>query len=221
MKTLKILSRIAVSLMLCAQSHAIEWTARGIGSVTSLHGLSATQMIVMAREAAVMDAQKAILEQVKGFEMTSDSRVVHKALENEIITKHSKGIMRSGKIVSEKQIGSQVYEVVMVYEDNTKYDKALAKEEIVDLVESKAAASDTVPCLNISPTETTIQALETAARSEEANYDHKPPAWLFGSNDIEDNSDNEDDEVTELKRINNLKKQTIESLNRQLKLKKK
>lgn len=105
------------------------YEARGVGSIGKHYQLHPTQKMVMAREAALMDAQKGLLEQVKGIEVQSNSRVSNKALESEIVEKSVQGILKAYQLVSERQLGNQAYEVVLRFDDGKTKDQI--KEEAV------------------------------------------------------------------------------------------
>jgi hypothetical protein len=109
-------------------SQATIYRSRGIGYLGGNDTYPLTQRQIMAREAAIMDAQKSLLAQISSFKLSADARVQDKVLSSEEISRSIEGVLRDARIESEKQLGKVAYEVTMIYGDKTEPKKPARKQ---------------------------------------------------------------------------------------------
>ncbi|PCJ20351.1 MAG: hypothetical protein COB02_04775 [Candidatus Cloacimonadota bacterium] len=201
---------------------AQNYQARGVGSIGQHYNLHPTQKMLMARESAIIDAQRRLMEFVVGAKMKTNSVRKNTALLSEEVTSQSEGLVRGAIIISERQIGTQAYEVVMAIKDDS-YDKRVDLEEIIDKNKSHQKMEERVTpitqdyindSLDISPNAMQVQNIQVRVEQTESVEDDVPPAWLFDKKDIEEmkKSNSLRQKLKELERINKLKSQMIESL---------
>ncbi|MCO4780813.1 MAG: hypothetical protein KC646_00710 [Candidatus Cloacimonetes bacterium] len=222
--------------------YATTLQARGVGAIGNQSNLHATQKMLMARESAIMDAQKNLLEQVIGTTLQTASTRKDTALFDETITKRSEGLIRGALIVSERQIGNKAYEVVMQIEQidrsSTPLQQASINPQDINYVSIDHSQAQEEVSMDISPNgvnqQNTYQAYQTqspvytqpkavapAHIVDNTADDDEAPDWLFhkdeNGNVIKDNSDLEK-KIADLERINKLKEMTIKSIKRQNKM---
>ncbi len=86
--------------------------ARGYG-VAPEKIRSESQALILAREAAITVAQRRLLGKIKGVQIDSEQRVKNAQVQSDVITKQVQGIIRGARIVKEKKIADNAYQVVM------------------------------------------------------------------------------------------------------------
>lgn len=123
-----ILTGMTILLMAASISQAAIYRSRGIGYLGGNDTYPLTQRQIMAREAAIMDAQKSLLAQITSFKLSADARVEDKVLSSEEISRSIEGVLRDARIESEKQLGKVAYEVTMIYGDKTEQKKPVKKQ---------------------------------------------------------------------------------------------
>lgn len=222
--------------------YATTLQARGVGAIGNQSNLHATQKMLMARESAIMDAQKNLLEQVIGTHMQTAATRKDTALFEETVTKRSEGLIRGALIVSERQIGNQAYEVVMQIEQidqsQPQQQASIAGQDINYVSIDRSPAQQEVS-MDISPQGATNQSSYQAIQTQSPVYsqqqfikrpsaavtstedEDEAPDWLFhkdeNGNIIKDNNELEK-KIADLERINKLKEMTIKSIKRQNKM---
>ncbi|PCJ15298.1 MAG: hypothetical protein COB02_18135 [Candidatus Cloacimonadota bacterium] len=118
MKNIILKSIVALGISITL-TNAQSYQARGVGSIGQHYNLHPTQKMLMARESAIIDAQRRLMEFVVGAKIKSDSTRKNTSLLKEEVRSQSEGLVRRARIVSERQIGNQAYEVVMAIVDET------------------------------------------------------------------------------------------------------
>lgn len=97
----------------------VEWNkgeandiqALGIGMAPA--GSNHTRGKVLARRAAIVDAQRNLLEYINGVSLDADTKVENLAVGSDVIRTQVSGIIRGAKIVSERYNTDGSYEIVL------------------------------------------------------------------------------------------------------------
>jgi hypothetical protein len=96
----------------------VDWTqgvieAVGTGVPPTRAGLSDAQRRLLARRAAIVDAQRNLAETINSIHLTSATTVRDLAVEEDVVRTTLDTFIKSGQIVSEKALPDGSYEVVM------------------------------------------------------------------------------------------------------------
>jgi hypothetical protein len=234
-------------LSVVTMTQANIYRARGIGYLGGNESYPLTQRQIMAREAAIMDAQKSLLAQISSFKLSSDSKVEDKVLSSEEISRSIEGVLRDARIESEKQLGKVAYEVTMIYGNEKRIKKSARKAASAIAIKSKmplevhpgvydtgldlTPGADTPDPMGPSEVPAILRAKtmpqvrfqpEVNDRVEQQGSDEKIPDWLkLYEDEPSAQSHGADegikDQVKDLKRRMKLRDETIESLRKTLK----
>lgn len=95
----------------------IDWTkeeirARGIG-IAPKFATTPGQITALAREAAIVAAERNLLKVIAGTHITSETTVQNLILESDVIKTKVSGLLKGAVIVEEKPYGTNGYEVIM------------------------------------------------------------------------------------------------------------
>ncbi|HEY3378708.1 MAG TPA: hypothetical protein VGL77_14570 [Armatimonadota bacterium] len=161
----------------------IDWSqqevrARGIGFAPKFAKTPA-QITVLAREAAMVAAERNLIKVIYGVHVTSDTTVENMVLTQDTIKTSVKGLLKGAVIVSEKPYGDEGYEVVLAV--NLYGDKASIAQSI-DLVGQFKAANPGATVVPSTPKVETPKPAEPAAPTPPAPAaDPAPPAQLISA----------------------------------------
>lgn len=96
---------------------SINWeqgTVEAVGSgIPSIMSKSPAQARLMARRAAIVDAQRNLLEAIEGVRLDAETTVQNFATTNDIVKTQVSGIVRNSKIVNEQLLADGTYQVTM------------------------------------------------------------------------------------------------------------
>ncbi len=132
----------------------IDWSkeeirARGIGFAPKF-AKTPGQMTVLAREAALVAAERNLLKVINGVHVTSETTVENLEVTQDIIKTSVKGLLKGAVIVSEKPFGENGYEVVLAV---NLYDEKNALSQSIDLPVQFKAANPGVTIVPTTPKE--------------------------------------------------------------------
>jgi len=101
-----------------ATKGAIDWTnavveATGSGAPPTAPGFSEAQRRLMARRAAVVEAQRNLAETINGVHLTSYSIVQNFVLQDDTIRTTLEAFIQGARVVNERQLPDGSYEVVL------------------------------------------------------------------------------------------------------------
>jgi hypothetical protein len=135
----------------------IDWSkqeirALGIGFAPK-YETNTAKATVLAREAAIVAAERNLLKAINGVRITSDTTVRDLVVESDVIKTHVEGLLKNAVILSEKAMPqSNGYQVVMgidLYGDKKclaeEIDLPKQAEKAVDLILEKSAGKDEKP----------------------------------------------------------------------------
>lgn len=91
-------------------------TASGFGTVDAAKAVNSVQAKMMAKRAAMLDAQRQLSEQVRGVQLTGGTTVKDYEVTSDIVATRVKGILQGAFVVSsdiDKEADSFVAEVVL------------------------------------------------------------------------------------------------------------
>ncbi|PCJ15375.1 MAG: hypothetical protein COB02_18120 [Candidatus Cloacimonadota bacterium] len=235
MKNIILKSIVALSLSITL-TNAQSYEARGVGSIGQHYNLHPTQKMLMARESAIIDAQRRLMEFVVGAKIKSDTTRQNTALLSETVRSQSEGLVRRAKIISERQIGTQAYEVVMAIVDEETQIQVVSNIASNDAhkemnqrqtpishdyvnnsldISPRSGSNESVSS-NYSPAPSYQQTYSTAIQNLSSSQieDDAPPAWLFDKKEIIEYKSKkaQSERLADLERINKLKSEMIDQL---------
>ncbi len=94
----------------------IDWTkgqVRALGVGVPPPGTTGAQARVMAREAAIVVAERNLLKVIKGVHITSETTVENLMLKNDLIRARVEGVLQGAQVLQEKAHEDGSYEVVV------------------------------------------------------------------------------------------------------------
>lgn len=219
---------------------ASSYRVRGVGSVSQLSNMHPTKKILMARESAIIDAQRRLVEQVRGVYIKSQATRVNTALLNERVQVKVEGLIKQARIVSEKQISDQAYEVIMeIVDKKSDYKINLGFTTSNKVAPSKWTKSPSFTQSNlykpsykytVNPNPAPRPVLLKKPQVSKIKVSKKikkivieaPPTWLFNKKDLErlKNKQGTKDlkqkrRIQDLERLNSIQVKTIQSIKRQ------
>jgi len=153
----------------------IDWSkeeirARGIGFAPKF-AKTPGQITALAREAAIVAAERNLLKVISGVHITSETTVENLVLAQDTIKTRVKGLLKGAVIVSEKPYGDDGYEVVLAV--NLLGDKASLSQSI-DLAAQFKATNPEVTVLPPAPKEEPV--VEPVEVPKENPVTQIPPA---------------------------------------------
>lgn len=112
-----LVSVLIFSMATVSAADGVDWEAASIQvtgmGVAPANAKNAGHARIMARRAAIVDAQRNAVEYINGVQVDADTTVEMAVVQNDTIRTHISGIVRNAKIVSEKYSNDGAYEVVL------------------------------------------------------------------------------------------------------------
>ena len=153
--TTKVAVEVSTNIVTVIGEGKVDWTkeeirARGIG-IAPKYAKTAGQITALAREAAIVAAERNLLKVINGVQIISETKVVDLVLASDIIKTRVSGLLRGAVIVSEKPFGEDGYEIVLAV------NLCGGKVSLSQSIDLSAQFIDINPETIVSPEETIVE----------------------------------------------------------------